>query len=402
MSNSSMFAPQAAPPAPTPQQAPQAPVNNSNATHSTSTSRADGMLQVLAEAQRRDAANANATSANKRKRQGSELQDAIAIGGDGATPGRRGGPKRVAGNNANNTNAGVLSSNDLGDAAASALMAATTQAGNQEDIRRASATSLDFAALSQAPSQRTQMAMDSQQQQQLDQLASRATASTLADPSSTAAAALGIYPITIPQPTALTFANNTTGTGTGGDHERNLDPAFSMSDQEAHGQQGGGFDGEGSPSGMVGGSTPGQGGRESGNQKPQVGSEQWHRNRRDNHKEVERRRRETINEGINELAKIVPGCEKNKGSILQRSVAFIIQLKQNEEQNIEKWTLEKLLGEQAIAELSAGMDRYQKEAERLTQENERAWREVEMWKKKCEAAGVASISEDASKAAAES
>src|SRR5271154_5227096 len=42
--------------------------------------------------------------------------------------------------------------------------------------------------------------------------------------------------------------------------------------------------------------------------RPQVGSEEWHKQRRDNHKEVERRRRETINDGISELAKIVPGC----------------------------------------------------------------------------------------------
>jgi len=44
---------------------------------------------------------------------------------------------------------------------------------------------------------------------------------------------------------------------------------------------------------------------------------------------VERRRRETINEGINELAKIVPGCEKNKGSILQRAVQIFNDLKDN-------------------------------------------------------------------------
>lgn len=96
---------------------------------------------------------------------------------------------------------------------------------------------------------------------------------------------------------------------------------------------------------------------------------------------VERRRRETINEGINELAKIVPGCEKNKGSILQRAVSFITQLKENETQNIEKWTLEKLLTEQAIAELSASNDK-------LKAECERAWREVETWKKTCQSAGL--------------
>ncbi|KAF1990912.1 hypothetical protein K402DRAFT_316564, partial [Aulographum hederae CBS 113979] len=125
--------------------------------------------------------------------------------------------------------------------------------------------------------------------------------------------------------------------------------------------------------------------------KPQVGSEEWHKVRRDNHKEgkespmlqsenevtyniaVERRRRETINEGINELAKIVPGCEKNKGSILQRAVQFITQLKENESQNIEKWTLEKLLTEQAINELSSSVDKHR-------QECTRAWEEVEKWK----------------------
>ncbi|KAK3375092.1 hypothetical protein B0H63DRAFT_452907 [Podospora didyma] len=106
------------------------------------------------------------------------------------------------------------------------------------------------------------------------------------------------------------------------------------------------------------------------NPKPAVGSEEWHKMRKDNHKEVERRRRETINEGINELAKIVPGCEKNKGSILQRAVAFITQLKENETQNIEKWTLEKLLTEQAIAELSQSNDKLKQECDRLYSELE--------------------------------
>jgi bHLH factor len=85
---------------------------------------------------------------------------------------------------------------------------------------------------------------------------------------------------------------------------------------------------------------------ESKSPKPVVGSEEWLRQRRENHKEVERRRREAINEGINELSKIVPGCEKNKGSILNRAVQYIQQLKINEATNIEKWTLEKLLTEQ--------------------------------------------------------
>lgn len=96
---------------------------------------------------------------------------------------------------------------------------------------------------------------------------------------------------------------------------------------------------------------------------------------------VERRRRETINEGINELAKIVPGCEKNKGSILQRACHFIIQLKENEQQNIEKWTLEKLLTEQAITELSTSNDKLKQECERL-------FRELETWKRVAQNAGL--------------
>ena len=96
---------------------------------------------------------------------------------------------------------------------------------------------------------------------------------------------------------------------------------------------------------------------------------------------MERRRRETINEGINELAKIVPNCEKNKGSILQRAVAFITQLKENETQNIEKWTLEKLLTEQAISELSGSN-------EKLKTENSRLYAELEAWKRVAENAGL--------------
>jgi len=194
-----------------------------------------------------------------------------------------------------------------------------------------------------------------------------------ANASSTAAAALaGIYPtMTIPQPTDISFATQ------GSDIDRGQDSSF-MGDS----QQGG-------DSFM---DTPSQqnqsSGRSSGS-KPVVGSDEWHKVRKDNHKEVERRRRETINEGINELAKIVPGCEKNKGSILQRAVSFITQLKENETQNIEKWTLEKLLTEQAIAELSASNDK-------LKTECERAWREVETWKKTCQSAGLNPKREDGS------
>ncbi|KAG0305666.1 basic helix-loop-helix protein [Dissophora globulifera] len=57
--------------------------------------------------------------------------------------------------------------------------------------------------------------------------------------------------------------------------------------------------------------------------KPVAGSEEWHKMRRDNHKEVERRRRETINAGINDLAAVIPNPDKNKGAILRQAVKFI-------------------------------------------------------------------------------
>ena len=91
---------------------------------------------------------------------------------------------------------------------------------------------------------------------------------------------------------------------------------------------------------------------------------------------VERRRRETINEGINELAKIVPGCEKNKGSILQRAVQYITQLRDNESRNIEKWTLEKMLTDQALSEVTSSLDK-------LKDDLHRARSSAEQYKRIC-------------------
>ena len=107
-----------------------------------------------------------------------------------------------------------------------------------------------------------------------------------------------------------------------------------------------------------------------------MGSDEWARQRKDNHvrssfsifcaialltlsqKEVERRRRGNINEGINELGRIVPNGsgEKAKGAILSRAVQYIHHLKENEARNIEKWTLEKLLMDQAMGDLQAQLE----------------------------------------------
>lgn len=96
-----------------------------------------------------------------------------------------------------------------------------------------------------------------------------------------------------------------------------------------------------------------RGGRASG-----MSNDEWARQRKDNHKEVERRRRGNINDGINELGRIVPNGsgEKAKGAILQRAVQYIHHLKENEARNIEKWTLEKLLMDQAMGDLQAQLD----------------------------------------------
>lgn len=89
-------------------------------------------------------------------------------------------------------------------------------------------------------------------------------------------------------------------------------------------------------------------------------------------KEVERRRRGNINEGINELGRIVPNGsgEKAKGAILSRAVQYIHHLKENEARNIEKWTLEKLLMDQAMGDLQGQLE----EMRRLWEE-ERALRQ---------------------------
>ncbi|GAP87459.1 putative helix-loop-helix DNA binding protein [Rosellinia necatrix] len=223
-------------------------------------------------------------------------------------------------------------------------------------------TNADFVALQQAAADRHEI-------------------SDPANASSTAAAALGtMYPtLHVPQTTDATFVTPTTTEPDG--HQ---EPPFSHHDiLQSHSLADGSVNDmqQQSQQNGVGPVSSPYVTRPSIQPKLAVGSEEWHKQRKDNHKEVERRRRETINEGINELAKIVPGCEKNKGSILQRAVAYILQLKQNELQNIEKWTLEKLLTEQAIQELSSSNDK-------LKSECERAYRELTMWKNLAQNAGL--------------
>lgn len=110
-----------------------------------------------------------------------------------------------------------------------------------------------------------------------------------------------------------------------------------------------------------------------------MGSDEWTRQRKDNHKEVERRRRGNINEGINELGRIVPNGsgEKAKGAILSRAVQYIHHLKENEARNIEKWTLEKLLMDQAMGDLQAQLEDMRKMWEEERMNRQRIEAEIE-------------------------
>lgn len=86
--------------------------------------------------------------------------------------------------------------------------------------------------------------------------------------SNTAAAALGIFPtMTIPQPTDVSFASQNSDT------DRNADASFMDNSQQED-------------SFMDSGSAEPRTGRGSGS-KPAVGSEEWHKVRKDNHKEGE-------------------------------------------------------------------------------------------------------------------
>ncbi|ODV83722.1 hypothetical protein CANARDRAFT_190428, partial [[Candida] arabinofermentans NRRL YB-2248] len=108
--------------------------------------------------------------------------------------------------------------------------------------------------------------------------------------------------------------------------------------------------------------------------KPAAGTPEWTTWRKLNHKEVEKRRREAINTGINQLKELLPTKDENKSQIIKTAVEYIKKLKENENSNIEKWTLEKLITDQAVNELANSN-------EKLKLELEKVYREVEHWKK---------------------
>ena len=187
-------------------------------------------------------------ASNKRKRNASDQH-----GVDGKHP----GSKRVS--SSNNVNGNNHDPNQITNSLFS-------------DSLRDSPNSNDFSALSQQLARHVAGATHNLQDG--------------SNPSSTAAAALaGIMPqLTVPQPTELSFATATSAS----DADRQLDSSFDIggqNDSQNHHTQGtpynlGSF--QGGTAAQV------QAARESSNgggNKPPVGSEEWHKVRRDNHKE---------------------------------------------------------------------------------------------------------------------
>ncbi|KKZ63716.1 hypothetical protein EMCG_01950 [[Emmonsia] crescens] len=117
------------------------------------------------------------------------------------------------------------------------------------------------------------------------------------------------------------------------------------------------------------------------NPKPTVGSAEWHTIRKNNHKEVERRRRETINEGINEIAKMVPGCEKAKGSILQRAIHYINKLQDEAKDMAARWDTANMTTNHALAEISTQNTKLKGEVNRRGQV-------ASKWIQRCREAGL--------------
>lgn len=92
---------------------------------------------------------------------------------------------------------------------------------------------------------------------------------------------------------------------------------------------------------------------------------------------VERRRREVINEGIENIAKIVPGTEKNKGAILGRTCAYIQEL----QGKIASFDAERATFDHTLSELTSRHDRLRESAQR-------AWHESSKWQQRCREAGL--------------
>lgn len=92
---------------------------------------------------------------------------------------------------------------------------------------------------------------------------------------------------------------------------------------------------------------------------------------------VERRRREVINEGIENIAKMIPGNEKNKGAILQRTCQYISEL----QNKIASFDNERHVFEITSREL-------EKRNENLRESARKGWSEAAKWMARCREANL--------------
>ncbi|KAI8332426.1 hypothetical protein BC941DRAFT_436655 [Chlamydoabsidia padenii] len=99
--------------------------------------------------------------------------------------------------------------------------------------------------------------------------------------------------------------------------------------------------------------------------KPPMGSEKWKEMKRASHSKVERKRRDNITECINELAKLVPTEKRQKEATLRAAVHFIKNAKEQQDANVRKWTLDKLVADQTIRQLQDEMDNYKNKYDSL-------------------------------------
>lgn len=102
---------------------------------------------------------------------------------------------------------------------------------------------------------------------------------------------------------------------------------------------------------------------------------------RANFESVERRRREAINEGINQIARLVPNCDKNKGAILQRAIDYIHQLSEEKRTISERWEQTNMTTHHAISEVSA-------QNSKLKVEVNRRGEIAQKWLQRCRDAGL--------------
>lgn len=79
---------------------------------------------------------------------------------------------------------------------------------------------------------------------------------------------------------------------------------------------------------------------------------------------MERRRRETINEGISAISSLLPTHnEKNKGSILSNAVAYISKLISEKDALADKWASEKVVVDESIREFMRRLEHMHQVAE---------------------------------------